>query len=91
MPDILEFLLAHGYMVLFIWVFLDQAGLPLPAIPLLLAAGALIGLGQLAAPAVIVVILAASVPIDLFWFIFGRYQGGKVLNLLCAISLEPDY
>ena len=30
-------------------------------------------------------------PIDTFWYLLGKNRGGKVLNLLCAISLEPDY
>src|SRR2546430_12027649 len=39
----LEFLLHHGYVVLLGWVFVEQVGLPLPSMPLLLAAGALPG------------------------------------------------
>ena len=38
MHSTLEFLVNHGYVVLLVWVFLEQAGLPLPSIPLLLAA-----------------------------------------------------
>src|SRR5256885_9581146 len=33
----LEFLLHHGYVVLLGWVFVEQVGLPLPSMPLLLA------------------------------------------------------
>ena len=47
MHSTLEFLVNHGYLVLLIWVFLEQAGLPLPSIPLLLAAGALGGMHRL--------------------------------------------
>src|ERR1700686_3466826 len=43
----LEFLLPHGYVVLLGWVFAEQIGLPLPSMPLLLAAGALAGTGHL--------------------------------------------
>jgi len=28
---------------------------------------------------------------DLFWYYLGKSRGGKILNLLCAISLEPAY
>jgi membrane protein DedA with SNARE-associated domain len=35
--------------------------------------------------AFIAVILA-----DLFWYSLGRYRGGRILKLLCRISLEPD-
>src|SRR4026207_3997 len=36
-----DFLIRHGYPVLFGWVLLEQLGLPIPAAPLLIAAGAL--------------------------------------------------
>jgi membrane protein DedA with SNARE-associated domain len=91
MSELTQFLIEHGYTVIFIWVALDQAGLPLPAIPLLLAAGALAGMGELSFPLIILSCVVASAPIDYFWFWLGRTHGGKVLNLLCSISLEPDY
>jgi len=85
-----DFLIRHGYALLFGWVLLEQMGLPIPAVPLLIAAGALAGAGKLnltfaAALALIAVILA-----DLFWYSLGRYRGGRILKLLCRISLEPD-
>jgi len=91
MNEFMQFLIEYGYLVVFVWVALDQAGLPLPAVPLLLAAGALAGVGKLSLILIIVVTIAAAVPIDLFWYWLGRIRGGKVLNLLCSISLEPDY
>ncbi len=91
MTEFIEFLISHGYQVIFFWVLLDQAGLPLPAVPLLLAAGALIGAGQLSLVTVLVVTFLAAVPIDFFWYELGKRRGGKVLNLLCTISLEPDF
>ena len=45
MSETLQFLVKHGYLVLFAWVFAEQIGLPLPSVPLLLAAGALAGAG----------------------------------------------
>ena len=91
MTEFLQFLIDHGYTVIFIWVALDQAGLPLPALPLLLAAGALAGMGELSVPLILLVCALASVPIDLFWFWLGRLRGVRVLHLLCILSLEPDY
>ena len=46
MHSALEFLLHHGYAVLLAWVFAEQIGLPVPSLPMLLAAGALAGSGQ---------------------------------------------
>lgn len=86
----LDFLVRHGYSVLFLWVLAEQAGLPLPAPPLLLAAGALAGSGQLSATGALAVVTAAAVLGDLFWYELGRRRGSRVLNLLCRLSLEPD-
>ena len=91
MTELLNFLIEHGYAVIFAWVALDQAGLPLPAVPLLLAAGVLVGMGQMSLLLVLLTVLLASVPIDLFWFWLGRLRGSRVLHLLCILSLEPDY
>jgi len=44
MPDLLA---QYGVAVVFAWAFAVQAGLPLPAAPVLLGAGALSGLGRM--------------------------------------------
>ncbi|HUK86198.1 MAG TPA: VTT domain-containing protein [Terriglobales bacterium] len=90
MHELMDFLVANGYLVLFLWVLGEQAGLPVPAAPLLLAAGALIGMGKLSAAAVVLLSTLAAVAADLLWFRLGRRRGAKVLNFLCKVSLEPD-
>jgi len=75
MTEFLQFLVAHGYVVIFAWVALDQAELPLPTLPLLLAAVALAGTGELSLLGIFVVCTLAAVPIDLFWFWLGRLRG----------------
>jgi membrane protein DedA with SNARE-associated domain len=86
----LEFLLHHGYAVLLGWVFLEQVGLPIPAMPLLLAAGALAGTGRLSFLASLLCAMLAAVLADAIWYQLGRRKGIKILQLLCKISLEPD-
>jgi membrane protein DedA with SNARE-associated domain/rhodanese-related sulfurtransferase len=90
MHSTIEFLLHHGYAVLLVWVFAEQIGLPVPSLPLLLAAGALAGTGHLNFFACLIVSVFASVCADSIWFEMGRLRGIKVLQLLCKISLEPD-
>lgn len=90
MDETFQFLIRHGYSVLFLWVLAEQLGLPLPATPLLLAAGALAGAGQMNLWLAIALAVLASLLGDVSWYEFGRRRGGKVLNLLCRISLEPD-
>ncbi|HYL10149.1 MAG TPA: VTT domain-containing protein [Candidatus Acidoferrales bacterium] len=90
MNETLQFLARHGYSVVFVWVFGEQLGLPVPAVPLLLAAGALAGSGQMNLLAVAALAMVAAMASDSLWFQLGRRKGIKVLQLLCRISLEPD-
>jgi membrane protein DedA with SNARE-associated domain len=85
-----EFLLHHGYTLLLSWVFAEQIGLPLPSMPLLLAAGALAGTGHLSLFGSLLYAVLAAVAADSIWYGLGRRKGIKVLQLLCKISLEPD-
>ncbi|HEX2228029.1 MAG TPA: hypothetical protein VHM64_12890 [Candidatus Binatia bacterium] len=80
-----EFLIKHGYSLLFGWVLLEQIGLPIPAIPLLLAAGALAGSGKMNLTLAVSLALIAVILADLFWYFLGRYRGGGILKLLCRI------
>lgn len=90
MHSLLTILLGHGYAVLVAWVFLEQLGLPLPSIPLLLAAGALSGLGKLNIVVCLMWCVFACVVADVLWYQLGRHKGVKVVQWLCKISLEPD-
>lgn len=90
MGDTLQFVVQYGYALLFGWVLLEQGGLPIPATPLLLAAGALAGQGRMSLPLVILAATAGCFFADLFWYSFGKRRGAVVLNLLCRIAMEPD-
>jgi membrane protein DedA with SNARE-associated domain/rhodanese-related sulfurtransferase len=87
---LIEFVVRHGYVVLIAWVFVEQAGLPIPSMPILLAAGALAGDGRMSLPAMLVCAVLAAMAADAIWFQLGRREGVQVLGLLCRISLEPD-
>ena len=90
MTDITDFLIRHGAAVLFAVVFAEQIGFPLPAIPVLLAAGALAGAGKLTFPWVMTIAVVACFAGDLVWYELGRRRGRHALGLLCRLSLEPD-
>jgi membrane protein DedA with SNARE-associated domain len=90
MSETSQFLLRHGGLVLFGVVFVEQIGLPLPAVPFLLTAGALIGVGGVNPFVALGLPILASLLGDSLWYILGRCLGMKVLNWLCRISLEPD-
>lgn len=90
MHQTIEFVFHHGYALLFFWVFAEQAALPLPSIPLLLACGALSRDGRMSSIAVVAIGVTASLLADNIWFQLGRHRGTAVLRFLCRISLEPD-
>jgi len=90
MDAIVDLLTQYGYWVLLAWVLLDQLALPVPALPMVLAAGALAGEGHLNLGICLAIVMIACMPPNLFWYWLGIRQGNKVLSLLCIISFEPD-
>lgn len=85
-----EEIIRHGYLWLFLAALLERIGLPLLVTPLVVAAGAVAGLGQMSLEWIIVVTVVASEIGDWMWYELGRSRGASVLRLLCKISLEPD-
>ena len=90
MNETLQFVVRHGYLLVFAWVFVEQAGLPIPSAPLLLAIGALSGVHQMNLGIAVMIAAVAAVLSDSMWYELGRLKGVRVLQLLCRISLEPD-
>lgn len=82
-------LLSYGYLLLFVWVLIEQAGIPLPATPVLMAAGALSAEHSLSFSLALVAGVAACMTADTAWFLIGRRFGHHVLRILCKLSLEP--
>jgi membrane protein DedA with SNARE-associated domain len=87
---LLEFLQRYGYWVLFGNVLIEQIGLPLPAVPVLLAMGALSGLGHFSVWIALLLAVSAALLSDLVWYRLGIERGGRILGLVCKVSLEPD-
>jgi membrane protein DedA with SNARE-associated domain len=85
-----SFLVRHGYVTLFALIFVDQLGAPVPGVPFLLGAGALVAAGKLGFPAALVTATAAAFAADLVWFALGRRKGPPALRFLCRVALEPD-
>jgi membrane protein DedA with SNARE-associated domain/rhodanese-related sulfurtransferase len=67
----------------------EQLGIPLPAAPVLLAAGALSADGPFNFFVSLALGMAAALIADSVWFLIGRSHGHHVLRLLCKLSLEP--
>lgn len=90
MTETIAFVARHGYALLFVWILAEQGALPLPSMPLLLAAGALARNGTLNPFTAVAVCIGASVLADIAWFQVGRIRGTKVLRFLCRVAIEPD-
>jgi len=80
----------RGLLLVFLWVLLEQAGIPLPAPPLLVTAGALAEEGAWRPEWLVATALAACLIADHAWFIAGRLRGRALLAGICRLSLSPD-
>jgi membrane protein DedA with SNARE-associated domain/rhodanese-related sulfurtransferase len=90
MESVANLLEAYGSLLVFAVVLAEQVGLPVPAIPAMMVAGALVADGRASLPALGAVCLSASVLGDSICFMIGRRFGWPVMKLLCGISLSPD-
>lgn len=90
MNTLTALLAQHGLSLVFFNVLLSQLGVPLPAVPMLIVAGALVADGTMQLVPLAVVVVIASLFGDLPWYYAGRHYGYRVLRTLCRMSMEPD-
>ena len=89
MPALI-FFIHYAYALLFLWVLVEQMGVPIPSIPVLLTAGTLSATGKVNGPVALLSVLAACAVADTMWYLLGRRYGNSVLKLLCRLSFEAD-
>ena len=80
----------YGLALVFANVLMQQMGLPIPALPTLIVAGALAADGKISALALFAVAFIACAISDATWYNVGRLFGRRVMKLLCRISLSPE-
>jgi membrane protein DedA with SNARE-associated domain len=90
MEEMTGLLTQHGLLLVFVNVLVTQAGLPVPAVPILVVAGAFVAQGQIEPASLILVAVAASLIGDTVWYFAGRRYGYRILRTLCRVSIEPD-
>lgn len=88
--DLSSIVTQYGLAVVFGNVLLEQLGIPVPAIPTLVVAGAMAVNGKLSLIAVIAAAMIACIVADGAWYMAGRYFGNRVMKTLCRVSLTPD-
>jgi len=88
--ELVQLVAQYGLLIVGANVLLDQIGLPVPAMPTLMVAGAMAASGALAFGPLLIVSVAACLLPDCAWYLVGQAYGIRVLKTLCRISLEPD-
>jgi membrane protein DedA with SNARE-associated domain len=71
-------------------VLADQLGLPVPALPALVLAGALAAKDVAWACEVFAASVAAATVADSLWYVAGRRFGHAAVRILCVLSLTPE-
>ena len=90
MHPLIQSLSQYGPTIVVLNVLLDQIGLPVPAVPTLIVAGAVASQGQMSLSALFAGSMIACLIADCGWYLVGERYGISVLKTLCKISLEPD-
>ena len=90
MSKLVAYVAQYGVLLVFANVLVEQIGIPIPALPTLIVAGALVREGRLSFLALLAAAVAASLVVDTAWYFLGRRYGHRVLKTLCRISLSPD-
>ena len=90
MPIALVFFVHYAYVILFLWVLVEQLGIPIPSIPVLLTAGTLSATHRIHASYALLAVLAACMVADSVWYLLGRRYGSSILRLLCRLSFEAS-
>jgi membrane protein DedA with SNARE-associated domain/rhodanese-related sulfurtransferase len=88
MRSLMVLFVHHAYLLLFGWVLVEQGGLPIPSVPLMLAAGTASAAHKLHVAYALPLVMLACLLSDSMWYFLGYRYGSKVLNLLCKFSME---
>ncbi len=80
----------HGYSVLFVIVFLEAIGVPVPAALGLILAGGAAARGTLQPQHCVLIAISAMLLGDTLMYLLGKYTGWWLLGVLCRVSLNPE-
>jgi membrane protein DedA with SNARE-associated domain len=90
MSDLLSLIAHHGYILIFLIVFLEAIGLPVPAALVLVAGGAATASGILRAPAALLLAVVGMLLGDSLLYVLGSHMGWSLLGFLCKVSANPE-
>jgi len=78
-----------GYGALFLLGLLEFGGVPVGAIAILLATGALASDGALGFTGAVVATAAGGLAADLGWLSLARWRGDRIVDVACGLSANP--
>src|SRR6201982_2251819 len=84
------FFFHYAYFLLFFWFLVEQIGIPIPSVPVLLTAGTLSPTHRVSWIGITLAMLFGCLVADSVWFSLGRRFGNSVLKLLCRFSFEAS-
>jgi membrane protein DedA with SNARE-associated domain/rhodanese-related sulfurtransferase len=90
MPIAIVFFIHYAYLIIFLWVLVEQIGIPIPSVPVLLTAGTLSATHRVSWLGITLTMLLACMIADTIWYSLGRRYGNSVLKLLCRLSFEAS-
>ena len=90
MPIAIVFFVHYAYLIIFLWVLVEQIGIPIPSVPVLLTAGTLSATHRVSFIGITIAMLLSCIIADTLWFSLGRRYGNSVLKLLCRLSFEAS-
>jgi len=90
MASVMGLFLRHVYSALFGWVLIEQLGLPIPSVPMMLAAGTMSAAHKFHVEYGLPLVLLACLIADSAWYLLGKRYGSRVLEFLCRMSLEAS-
>jgi membrane protein DedA with SNARE-associated domain/rhodanese-related sulfurtransferase len=90
MDAIVTLIQQYGLLVIFLNLLLEEAGLPIPSIPVVMVAASMTGETHYGIGGIILAGTAGALIADIAWYRSGRRYGRRVLSLLCRVSLSPD-
>lgn len=80
----------YGYSFIFLAVFAENLGVPVPSYPLMMVGAALAADLHFRLPAIFLVSVLGALCGDAIWYELGRSRGRPILRKLCSLSLSPD-
>jgi membrane protein DedA with SNARE-associated domain len=80
----------HGYLLVFLVVFLEAVGFPVPAALALVAGGAAAAAGTLFTPRILLLAILGMLLGDCLLYFLGGQMGWHLLGFLCKLSANPE-